>query len=570
MVDNEMALTFSIRNNPGVFALLLGSGVSSEAEVPTGWGILTDLIRKVAAMEDEDPNPDPIDWYVESYGNEPGYDNLLEQLAQSKQERQALLEGYFEPTDQDRREGVKTPSDAHRNIAWLVDEGYITVIVTTNFDRLLEQALNDRGITPTVISTPEAAAGATPLAHADAVILKVNGDYKETNIKNTSSELNEYDSAVRSLLNQVFDEYGLIVCGWSGRWDTALRNAVLECESRRYSTFWAYHGDLEDDAEELVEHRDGISLQIEGASAFFSELRENVQALEAAEAGAPLTREVARERVKRYMTREERKIDLADLIQEETERVRNRLFDEAAYPLDSTWDGDAIEARLDAYDSEIETLFIASSTCAYWGPSVVNSATEHLAKMVRRLGTLPSPEGSYKREWRQLRRYSGTVLIFGMGVPALESENWDLIYRLLEGTAIPSSSLSSESVVVALNPGRIGEWLPSNLMTSGTTTVKRRIKQGIYQLLQELVTDADRYEELFFEFEALTDSVLYHRFEKEVGMRDPVVPDRLYRPEKIAQFIEEVELNGEEWAPVQAGLFGGSADRAAEVLEQFR
>jgi hypothetical protein len=42
MVDSEMALTFSIRNNPGVYALLLGSGVSSEAGVPTDWGVLKD------------------------------------------------------------------------------------------------------------------------------------------------------------------------------------------------------------------------------------------------------------------------------------------------------------------------------------------------------------------------------------------------------------------------------------------------------------------------------------------------------------------------------------------------
>jgi len=40
-----MALTFSVRNNPGVYALLIGSGVSRGAEIPTGWDIIQDLIR---------------------------------------------------------------------------------------------------------------------------------------------------------------------------------------------------------------------------------------------------------------------------------------------------------------------------------------------------------------------------------------------------------------------------------------------------------------------------------------------------------------------------------------------
>ena len=42
----------------------------------------------------------------------------------------------------------KTPTPAHRAIASLVKAGYIRVIVTTNFDRLVEQALTDAGVPP--------------------------------------------------------------------------------------------------------------------------------------------------------------------------------------------------------------------------------------------------------------------------------------------------------------------------------------------------------------------------------------------------------------------------------------
>jgi NAD-dependent SIR2 family protein deacetylase len=43
--------------------------------------------------------------------------------------------------EEDRQEGRKTPTAAHRAIAALVRSGYIRVLITTNFDRLLEESL---------------------------------------------------------------------------------------------------------------------------------------------------------------------------------------------------------------------------------------------------------------------------------------------------------------------------------------------------------------------------------------------------------------------------------------------
>src|ERR1019366_9252041 len=74
--------------------------------------------------------------------------------------RMQLLRGYFEPSEQEREEGRKLPTAAHRAIAQLIAKGYVQVVVTTNFDQLLEQALVDVGIHPMVTSTPYPANGA--------------------------------------------------------------------------------------------------------------------------------------------------------------------------------------------------------------------------------------------------------------------------------------------------------------------------------------------------------------------------------------------------------------------------
>ena len=162
--------------------------------MPTGWEVVLDLIERVAGTSGESTNGDPAGWYREKYGEEPDYSALLEALARQPAERQQILRGYFEPTEQEREDGLKVPTPAHHAIAGLVRDGYIRVIVTTNFDRLLEQALQGAGVSPAVIGSADAALGALPLAHSPCTLVKLHGDYRDTRILNTPAELSAYPS----------------------------------------------------------------------------------------------------------------------------------------------------------------------------------------------------------------------------------------------------------------------------------------------------------------------------------------------------------------------------------------
>ena len=51
--ESVLKLAMSMHANPGVYALLIGSGVSKSAGIPTGLEIVLDLIRKVAYKEGE-------------------------------------------------------------------------------------------------------------------------------------------------------------------------------------------------------------------------------------------------------------------------------------------------------------------------------------------------------------------------------------------------------------------------------------------------------------------------------------------------------------------------------------
>ena len=123
MIDPMVTLAFSVHSGPGVYALLLGSGISQPSGIPTGWGITLDLIRQAAALQSDDPSSDPAAWYQSTFGKEPDYSELIEALAPGTDNRRRLLERYFVPTEEERELGKKLPTEAHKAIARLVAKG---------------------------------------------------------------------------------------------------------------------------------------------------------------------------------------------------------------------------------------------------------------------------------------------------------------------------------------------------------------------------------------------------------------------------------------------------------------
>lgn len=218
------ALALSLHHSPGVHAILVGSGLSRAAGIPTGWEITIDMIRRLAALDDIKEQDDWAKWYRDKYGTEPSYSEIIAALASTSAERRAILQSYIEPPE---GEDIRKPTKAHHAIARLVVSGAVRVVITTNFDRLIENALRDAGVEPTVIASDDAISGATPLVHSKCTVIKVHGDYLDARIKNTDAELEEYSRAMNALLDQVFDNFGLLIVGWSGECDTALRSAIL-------------------------------------------------------------------------------------------------------------------------------------------------------------------------------------------------------------------------------------------------------------------------------------------------------------------------------------------------------
>lgn len=311
--DPLTQIAFSVYENKGVFALLLGSGLSRSAGIPTGWEITLDLIRRVAVAQGTKDQKDWAKWYRSKTKAEPNYSVLLEELASSPDERRSILHRYIEPTEDDRQERRKIPTPAHHAIAALVSAGYVRVIITTNFDRLMENALRERGIEPTVIASLDALLGAEPFAHSACYIVKLHGDYKDARILNTDAELDDYPDQYNTLLDRIFDEHGLIICGWSGEWDEALRAALLRTPNRRYPIYWTARGALSVTAQEVADQRKAKIIRIADANSFFTGLHERVETLAQTLRQNPLSIDVLVNSTKRYLAKAEYRIQLDEL-----------------------------------------------------------------------------------------------------------------------------------------------------------------------------------------------------------------------------------------------------------------
>lgn len=108
-LSQVVSLATSMHAQPGVYAVLLGSGVSTGAGIPTGWGVVRELVGRIAAASDsKDPDAakvawdDPAAWWAEHGEGDLGYSTLLQQLAPLPAARQGLLSDFFEPSDEER------------------------------------------------------------------------------------------------------------------------------------------------------------------------------------------------------------------------------------------------------------------------------------------------------------------------------------------------------------------------------------------------------------------------------------------------------------------------------------
>lgn len=581
LIEPPMAMALNMHSSPGVYALLLGAGISIASGVKTGWGVVQDIVGKVAAVRDPD-NPDarneamadPDKWWEANTSEPLGYSALLAAAAPKPASRQAMLAEYFEP--EDGQDDSKGPTAAHRAIAQLVKRGSIRVILTTNFDRLTERALQEVGISPQVVSRPEQIKGIKPLAHSQVTVIKLHGDYADLEQRNTVDELETYPDELQQLLERVLDEYGLIVCGWSADWDKALVRAVEGTQSRRYPLFWSQYGRFSDAALALTARHKAVVIDGKNADELFTDLMRRIEALDHMTT-APITRDVAVVQLKRALPDPVRRIELFDLVDHATSRIIARSTREnrpvSVAPAD----------RADIYGSSIRGYRADSDTLLHLLASgVFHDDGTHEAlwlRSVERLTRIRSTfsSGSFDRALEALRHYPALLAAWTMGVTAVIARREEFVATVMAQPTWTTlwGRTEAQTPAVYLNPrsvlqGDLSSVMPPPEGERWLLPEGSFLRKETREPLQVIEPDDTAYQAACTRFEFLASMIaMDHPTERR---RFPWVGEFLSDEHweydtGIANTIKSELTPG--WPLLRAGAFGGDTERAQAAHERL-
>lgn len=582
-VDGETALAMSMHASPGVYAVLLGSGISIASGVKTGWDIVKDLVARVAATHEADSPgaaevaaADPETWWSDTFGERLGYSSLLGQVAKTPADRQAQLARYFKPEEgDDAPEGDKRPTAAHRALAQLVKRGTVRVIVTTNFDRLMESALDEVGISPQVVHQPEQYDAIQPLAHSSVTIIKLHGDYADLTQRNTVDELETYPQAQLRQLERVLEDYGLLVCGWSAEWDKALVRALEGTRSRQYPLFWSQYGAMSQDGKRLTAQHSATVIEGRDADELFTRLLRNIDAFDQL-AAPPITRDLAVVRLKRALLDPVRRIDLRDLIDQTVTGVVAGSGLDRRPVYDSTGFVRAFEDNLRGYRSDTDTLLHLLANGVFHDDEGTHDGlwNRALERLTRIRGTVNGPVQEILERQRHLPALLAT---YAIGLAAVLGHREELLASLLTAPTW-SGTFSGDAPqlpALYLNPGLVLRGEAMHTVSHPARTARYPQSQWLRQELREplrlVEPDDTAFQAAFDRFEMLASMIALDILPKPMNYvweGEFLLHDRWAYANGLAQRLKQ-ELTA-DWPLLRAGAFAGDLDRAQAVYTDLQ
>ena len=576
-IEKLTTLAFSMYLNKGAYALLLGSGISRSAHIPSGWEVEEKLIQKLGASQGIIDSDDWHQWYKDKYQQSASYSSLLGEIVKTPTERVQLMKSFFEPTDEEKEIGWKTPTKAHLAIARCAKKGYIRVILTTNFDRLLEKAFELEGVTPQVISHEGAISQATPIVHSKIpTIIKINGDYIDCQFRNTAEELDGYPEQMKLYLHRIFEEYGLVTCGWSGEWDKGLIEIINGATHSRYNSFFAYIGEAKNSIMSLSRDRMGELMPIESADNFFSELYEQITALEKYDANANMSHEMMLARVKKYISSKQYDIEFADIIEKWGAEAYNQITEVAHYNFSLT--KESFERYLEIHLRAIDPLLDAAIITARWGKEW---HVKLFGDILIKLCIKPFKNGERGVvETSYIHALAPMLLLNVIGIACVKFGRFKELNSILK-LSVPAGNFMGfyRHPLLYLLGGTHWTYETWNDLM-GTNYYYPFSLFFLWQLeavFKDYFITKSEYENVFYMWEHLKS--LMYGYNKCYLVEFSVPMGNFFRQrieykmrhkgmEPYTLFFEEADKLKNNWEPIKQGMFGGSYDNYKQTYEQ--
>lgn len=238
MNDLDKFIVHYIQNSPRIM-WLLGAGASRASGIPTAWDIVWELKCRTYCLLQQKTFSDYSDYTSPAIREEVQsfLSNQQEfKYVQPDNEYSFYLEYVYKDNTSGLREFIQEkvknehvyPSYGHKFLGILLKQKLCKIIWTTNFDSLIEDGYSSVGGKPTDLNVAELSGSVLAkqaLNDGDKSFplhVKLHGDFRYTHIRNLEEDLqknNEFSEALKIACNQ----YGMAVCGYSGRDESVMR-----------------------------------------------------------------------------------------------------------------------------------------------------------------------------------------------------------------------------------------------------------------------------------------------------------------------------------------------------------
>ncbi|MBP1644756.1 MAG: hypothetical protein H6Q16_331 [Bacteroidetes bacterium] len=286
---DEFLRAINISKNDS-YSLLLGAGCSITSDIPSAEDCIWEWKKTIYKSN----NPTVTDW-IENHRN-PKVQNTIQHWLNNQgdyPERGSAEEYSFYakkcyPIEGHRRQyfqkisSNKKPSIGYKSIPILAKQGMLDSVWTTNLDELVITACSGSGVQSIEI-TLDSVQRLTSRSQSrnELPVIKLHGDFKYGELKNTIEELKNQDETFRNILIDYLRDKHLIVVGYSGR-DASLMDALKEAYSKSGGgmLYWCGYGNIVGkEIQELIElakknNRNAFYISTEG---FDTVLRKTAQ-----------------------------------------------------------------------------------------------------------------------------------------------------------------------------------------------------------------------------------------------------------------------------------------------------
>jgi hypothetical protein len=403
----------------------------------------------------------------------------------------------------------------------------------------------------------------------------VHGDYRDTRLKNISQELSNYDPKINTLLDRVFDEYGLVVCGWSAKWDEALRAAIFRCPNRRYSTFWAARGDTTEEAEQLIKFRDASALSIESADEFFQSLEDKLEALNRLNSPHPLSATLAIASLKKFLVEDRFRIQLHELVMGEIERLITQVSNVSLFVDGLTCE--AFNQRLAFYESSSQIVTSLVANGCFWGTEEQSELWS--SAVIRLLDLAPPAIGTSVLV--SLRRYPALLALYAAGIACVTAGKFRTLKVLLRDSRTSVDVPFEGKDAMLIRKIAIYQILPVDAFNRCSNERRKtpgsdRLHKELREIFRTLIPSDAKYDNFFDRWEYILSLVGFDTYSEDGGNFSPPVGrfgwhNRGLGSDSagvITAVLDEFNKRNGAWEPIASGLFESPA-RFREVVKGF-